>query len=210
MKIFLEIHDCLNKNRKLIEVLYNNNTTLQQLFDDNIMNSPKCLSDNVINPLEDVDFYYHNDVLYWDCKINDMLIIDFVKKYPNCKAKIPVNINFGGIGATPNDYLEFATELYLKVNDFVNANPILIMFLGYTLNLCKKNIKIWIKKKSNTCLKFSSFKNSLYEKKTWELDDVKKALELSTKDAIVIMMSMGYSYNKKTKMFSLKREINNN
>ncbi|MEG1476052.1 MAG: hypothetical protein RSC10_09935, partial [Longicatena sp.] len=112
MKILLEVKNVCEKKVELIEVEYNYETTIEKLLDENIMEMPKALSLECFNPMEKVDFYYHEGVLFWDININKMLVVDFVNKFPNFKCKIPVWVNFGGLGSAPREIVEFSIELY--------------------------------------------------------------------------------------------------
>ncbi len=206
MKILLEITNVFEKKSEIMQVNYNPETTVGQLLDKNIIEMKGVLSQEVINPLEMVDFYYHDDVLYWDVNIYEMLVVDFIRKFPKFRHKIPVCVNFGGIGSTPHEIIEFSIELYNRVNLFVAENPLAVILMGYTIKTCKMKIKNWIESKNN-CVKFSSFKNSLYAKPKWKLRDVEKALEIDAKSAKVVMRAMGYTYNNKNKIFTLTKRV---
>lgn len=200
MNIKLYVYDVTIKKNFIVNALYEKNTTIKDLLDVNFPNTNKGIIDKEKRLILRVDYYYHNKKLCWDEHVDNLLVSDFLDRFPEYKQGIYLVINIGGIGCAGN-VLEFAVETYNVVNNFIINNPLVMISIGFVFN----NLKKWINNKKSECTKFSSFKSSLHSKKVWKINELIESLELEDEDtAILLMLSMGYDYHIDTHTFILK------
>lgn len=205
MNILLVLHDCINKTKVTKKASYDADTAIEDLMSryfpgyDNIYvydKKAKCLQSSV-------DYYFHNQVIFWNKSARRILVEDYIERFPECRDEMELIIPPVGIGS--GNPFDFVKEILMFVNDFINNHPIEIIIIEKMFEIAYSQLKKWAEKKKEDNITKQSLMNALYSKKSWDISELQKALEIEdVNSAMLLMISMGFKYDEENKQFVKK------
>ena len=139
---------CENENKSFIININDENNTSKDIYADNLKRCNKLLSCLKLNNITDMDYYFKNDIQYYNLKSLYMKNItyknnQFFKKFPNLEKlniNLCLNLDLKMLESLPTNTI---TELYFVKNGFINCdfNKIMSEYIIKNDSL-RKNLQI--------------------------------------------------------------------
>ena len=194
-----------DKNNKVFskEIAYDEHTTIQNAINQYFPGYEDIIVfDREKNrPCLKLDFYFHEGVIVWNQWTLNVLIVDYLNTFPNCREKgiILKNPIAGGIGGAP--LLDFLEWMFQTANEFYKNHPV-------ETTLCLKGIKLacsWAKRKIEDRISKYALEKAIHSKKEWTLSQAYKAFDVEDLSTLLIIMdAAGYEYDEENRLFKRK------
>lgn len=213
MQLTFDCFDVENRNSFQADIDFEPNEKLQDVLKKNFPNytNGHFGYKDKSKPFINVDYYFDNGgILHWDENIEEMIMENILRRYPDINKEVEIVFNIGGIGYV--NAIQFVVEMMQKFDVWASTHPVELIFLQGILQARYNQIKSKIKQYFETidCNQTSSFENSILSREAWTWNEVTTALQTENEEVIIpLMMENGFSYDEKIKVFYLNKEPKN-
>ena len=143
---------CQSKKEETRIAHYNNTTTIGEVLNA----AYPELIEKLICDIKTKRIIDKIDYLYLDCVFHggenpyEVLVKDFIAKYPECKKEgLLCYTDIGGFGSP----IDTIMELWQEIERFARDNPVIVSLLGAAITQALSRLKKWVLRKKGKLIK---------------------------------------------------------